>query len=188
MIHGFIDGKTRFVVGLRAHSNNRARTVLKLFLDSMAVHGRPSRLRGDHGTENVLSAAWMEEHQGPNRGSYIWGRSANSFSIVIYTTHHKRLVEVYTTLVLNGFGLMSHRGSVGSGRISLMTSKPTTLSMLIALPTYGLYTTCSYQQSTSMPVSGRRIGIPTSCKSKENHRNLPARCSFLACCKMGHVV
>ena len=44
MIHGFIDGKTRFVVGLRAHNNNRADTVLAFFLEIIEKHGCPSRL------------------------------------------------------------------------------------------------------------------------------------------------
>ena len=74
VIHAFIDGKTRFIVGIRAHNNNRAQTVLDLFLDIIDVHGCPSRLRGDHGVENVKVANYMEQKMGQNRGSYIWGR------------------------------------------------------------------------------------------------------------------
>ena len=74
VVHGFIDGYSRFVTGIRAHNNNRAQTVLKLFQELVAVHGLPSRGRGDHGGENVLIAAYMEEMRGPGRGSYIWGR------------------------------------------------------------------------------------------------------------------
>jgi hypothetical protein len=74
VIHAFIDGKTRLLVGIRAHNNNRAATVLALFLDCISVHGTPSRVRGDHGTENVKVAEWMEENRGRGRGSYIWGR------------------------------------------------------------------------------------------------------------------
>jgi hypothetical protein len=74
VIHGFIDGHSRLIVGLRANNNNRASTVLDLFLDAIPVHGRPSRVRGDHGTENVRVARWMEENRGQGRGSYIWGR------------------------------------------------------------------------------------------------------------------
>lgn len=55
--------------------NNRACTVLNLFLDQVIGHGIPRRVRGDHGTENLEVAAWMEERFGVERGSYIWGRS-----------------------------------------------------------------------------------------------------------------
>lgn len=82
VIHGFIDGKTRFVVGLRAHDNNRAATVLDFFLQIISVHGCPSRVRGDHGVENVRVADYMEDRMGPDRGSYIWGRWAIRFGNV----------------------------------------------------------------------------------------------------------
>jgi len=74
VIHGFIDGFSRLIVGLRASNNNKADTVLALFLDSIEVHGIPSRVRGDHGIENVAVARWMEAKRGQDRGSYIWGR------------------------------------------------------------------------------------------------------------------
>ncbi|KAH9890442.1 hypothetical protein C8Q73DRAFT_617994, partial [Cubamyces lactineus] len=41
--HCFIDGYARFVTGIGVHTNNRADTVLSLFLDSVAKHGLPSR-------------------------------------------------------------------------------------------------------------------------------------------------
>jgi hypothetical protein len=74
VIHGFIDGYSRFLLGIRAHSNNRASTVLTLFEDITSVYGYPSRTRGDHGTENLLVAGRMEQVRGLDRGSYIWGR------------------------------------------------------------------------------------------------------------------
>lgn len=73
--HAFIDGYSRYVVGLRVNNNNRAQTVLDLFSDAREQNrSTPSRVRGDHGTENLYVAQWMEEHGGPDRGSYIWGR------------------------------------------------------------------------------------------------------------------
>lgn len=74
VIHGFIDGYSRLITGLRASGNNYGETVLNIFLNAALAYGVPSRLRGDHGTENILIAAWMEDRNGRYRGSYIWGR------------------------------------------------------------------------------------------------------------------
>ncbi len=76
MIHGFIDGYSRLITALRASNNNRGATVLNLFMSAAAIFAIPSRLRGDHGVENILVAAYMEEQNGHHRGSYIWGRCA----------------------------------------------------------------------------------------------------------------
>lgn len=81
VIHGFIDGYSRLITRLRASNNNRATTVLDLFLRAANVYRAPSRLRGDHGVENVLVAAWMEANKGARRGSYIWGRSVHNVRI-----------------------------------------------------------------------------------------------------------
>ena len=66
------------MTGIRVHTNNRGDTVLTLFLDTVRRHGVPSRVRGDHGTENIRVAEWMERVRGLNRGSYIWGRYVSS--------------------------------------------------------------------------------------------------------------
>ncbi len=74
VIHGFIDGYSRLITALRAHNNNAADTVLQLFIDGCQQYGVPSRVRGDHGLENLYVAAFMEAFRGDRRGSYIWGR------------------------------------------------------------------------------------------------------------------
>jgi len=91
VIHGIVDGYCRTVsnlfesmiffllyitikiVGLKANTNNRASTVLQLFLEAVRKYGPPSQMRGDRGGENVDVAVWMILHQGPNRRSFIWG-------------------------------------------------------------------------------------------------------------------
>lgn len=63
------------VLGLRASFNNTTQTVLEVFEEEVVEnYGYPSRVRGDHGGENVLVAASMTEVRGAQRGSYIWGR------------------------------------------------------------------------------------------------------------------
>lgn len=74
MTHAFIDGKSRLVTGVRVSNNNRADTVLDVFTVAVRRHGWPSRMRGDHGVENLQVAQKMEDVKGVGRGSYIWGR------------------------------------------------------------------------------------------------------------------
>lgn len=72
--HAFVDGKSRVVTGIGVHNNNTGQTVLLLFNQAVTTHGQPSRLRGDHGTENIECAKEMERVKGQGRSSYIWGR------------------------------------------------------------------------------------------------------------------
>lgn len=74
VIHAFVDGFSRLVTAIQANDNNRADTVLALFLSAIEEHHIPSRVRGDHGVENLGVAHYMEENFGVERGSYIWGR------------------------------------------------------------------------------------------------------------------
>ena len=48
--------------------------MLDVFLSASRAFGVPSRIRGDHGVENLQVAAWMQAYSGVGRGSYIWGR------------------------------------------------------------------------------------------------------------------
>lgn len=90
--------------------NNRARTVLNLFLEKVIAHGIPRRVRGDHGTENLEVAAWMEEQFGVERGSYIWGRSDRSHICIhsvphLYLTADLYVVEVSIIFELKDCGV-----------------------------------------------------------------------------------
>lgn len=61
------------IVGMQAVDNNRASTVLQLFLEATRLHGCPSRCRGDRGGENLAVAMYMTLVRGMARGSFMWG-------------------------------------------------------------------------------------------------------------------
>jgi hypothetical protein len=72
--HAFVDGKTRLITAAQFNNNNQADTVLQVFERGVRLHGLPSRVRGDQGTENVRVAECMLELRGNGRGWYLWGR------------------------------------------------------------------------------------------------------------------
>ena len=81
VVHGAVDGYSRLIVYLHCSSNNRANTVLHLFIQAGGTYGYPSRMRSDQGGENVDVARLMLLLRGCNRGSHITGRSVNNIRI-----------------------------------------------------------------------------------------------------------
>jgi hypothetical protein len=111
VIHAFVDGFSRYIVGIQVVNNNRAATVLDLFHQARARHGTPSRVRGDHGVENVLVSAAMDDLRGVGRGSYIWGRygcqcvdSLISLTSATPRSIHNTRIERLWYDVTSGFG------------------------------------------------------------------------------------
>ena len=78
VIHGGIDGFSRVVTYLQAANNNRAETALSAFLRGVEEYGLPSRVRSDHGGENVDIAQYMLINRGTGRCSIILGRSVHN--------------------------------------------------------------------------------------------------------------
>jgi hypothetical protein len=72
------------VTGLRASNNNRASTVLDVFLDAVHNYGCPSRVRGDRGGENTMVSVYMIIRKGANRGSFLWGLCVFALNFYYY--------------------------------------------------------------------------------------------------------
>ncbi|KAG8910574.1 hypothetical protein FRC01_006253 [Tulasnella sp. 417] len=81
VLHAFIEAYCRLITAIRASTNNRADTVLELFLSGVETYGLPSRVRGDRGGENVDVAVYMTMRRGLDRGAFLWGPSTQNTRI-----------------------------------------------------------------------------------------------------------
>ncbi len=78
VFHGGIDGFSRTIVYLACSDNNRADTVLSLFVEASQQFHLPRRVRCDHGTENVAVARHMLRHYGILENPVITGLSVHN--------------------------------------------------------------------------------------------------------------
>ncbi|KAK6968889.1 Integrase catalytic domain-containing protein [Favolaschia claudopus] len=95
VIHGIVDGYCRTVVGLHASTNNRASTVLDLFLRAVRKYGTPFRMRGDRGGENIEVSVWMIKHRGARRASFMWGSSTRNTRIERLWVEHTSMHHLW---------------------------------------------------------------------------------------------
>lgn len=84
---------------LKCSTDNRADTVLKLFVDAVETFGSPLHVRCDQGVENVDVARWMLENRGLNRGSVITGSSVHNQRIErLWRDVHRLVVRPFKSI------------------------------------------------------------------------------------------
>lgn len=80
VIHACIDGYSRRLIYIEVANNNKARTVLNMFIKGTRECGLPKRVRGDKGSENFAVKDYMFE-KSENPSPYIFGRSVHNTRI-----------------------------------------------------------------------------------------------------------
>ena len=78
VVHGGMDGYSRLIVYLYCSTNNRSDTVLDLFQSAITLFGMPSRVRSDHGSENIGICEYMITVRGVGQASHIAGSSVHN--------------------------------------------------------------------------------------------------------------
>ena len=73
---GCIDGYSRLITFLKCTLDNKSETVLQHFIQACLQYGTPSKVRSDHGTENIKVALFINLVRG--RKSHITGRSVHN--------------------------------------------------------------------------------------------------------------
>lgn len=107
VIHGGIDGFSRYCVYLHCSTNNRAETVYAVFRGATRECGIPSRVRSDRGGENYDVCYYMIRTRGTSRGSHIAGSS----------THNQRIErlwrDVFRCVASTFYNIFHYMESIG---------------------------------------------------------------------------
>jgi hypothetical protein len=109
VVHGGIDGFSRMIVFMFVSGNNRSPTMFKAFTQGVLNYGIPSRVRGDHGGENIDTIRFMLNARGDRRGSFITGRSVHNQRIErTWRDLNRVILKLYRSI----FGWLEASGSL----------------------------------------------------------------------------
>ena len=103
------------IVFMRCSTNNRSSTVLNAFLEGIQRFGVPSRVRSDHGGENMHVARYMLHNRGPDRNSMLVGSSTHNQRIErLWRDYHACVTKLYYRLFyfLESQGMLEHTNAV----------------------------------------------------------------------------
>jgi hypothetical protein len=80
-VQGGVDGYSRFITFMKVNSNNKSDSMLAAFKNGVEMYGLPSRIRCDHGGENLGIAGYMFDKRGLGRNSVVTGPSVRNVRI-----------------------------------------------------------------------------------------------------------
>lgn len=107
VVHVCVDGYSRLIIYAHCANNNRAETVLNQFIKGTEEYGLPSRVRSDHGLENVGVARYMLENRGHGRGSMLTGSSVHNCRV---ERAHRDIYAGVLTFFAKTFGELEDDG------------------------------------------------------------------------------
>ena len=98
VIHGGIDGYSRAITYLCCNSNNKSSTVLSAFNNAVDTYGLPTKVRSDHGGENIEVWRKMTAKHGTDQFIIVGSSIHNEHIERLWRDVHRSVVVVYTNL------------------------------------------------------------------------------------------
>ena len=115
VVHGGIDGYSRTITFLRCHINNRASTVLSAFREGVEKYGLPTKVRTDHGGENIEVWRMMLDEHEAGESCVIAGSSTHNERFErLWRDVHRSVIVTFGNLfrALEAEGHYDHRNEV----------------------------------------------------------------------------
>ena len=106
-VHCCVDGFSRLIPYLLCADNMESNTVLDALVKATETYGVPSRVRTDHGSENVGIERFMNSVRGNDRGSHIKGKSVHNQRV---ERMHRDVTRCVSTYYIDIFHFLEENG------------------------------------------------------------------------------